>query len=503
MKEKRGMPKRIYSLHLSIEPVYVKDRMSSPSSLKLLAIKSLLKDEALTISALKILPMELFPPVFKVAFDGKQTNILRDMVAAWPFRCLPVGALMKSPDLEILKAVLDGLDLLLKQKDRPRRCKLEVLDLRDAQHIFWNVWAGSENGVCSADVLSESQSVVHHPILQGKQVVSVMMNLSLMSKDLCKSLKYFYWWAKQRKDVLQLNCEKLAFGVLPVYKPLMLLEVFEPSSIKELEVNASWDLRTLAMFAPGLGQMRNLQKLLVNEIFMPSELFRNGEFEEWCFTEIIFQFSQLNKLQHLYLNGFFFLEERLDQVLRNLESPLEIFAITRCMLSESDMMYLCQCPSVHQLVHLDLSGVNFLNLSHTLGRLLERLRATLRTLELKGCMLMDLQIGVLLPALSQCSQLVMVNFENNFLSVSSLQKLLQHTANLKQLTLEMYPAPNEVYDDIGDILPDRFTQHCSELLERLRGVREPKEIYFVSNRCHDCQGFCVYDQEASLCSCWE
>lgn len=35
------------------------------------------------------------------------------MVAAWSFPCLPVGALMKTPDLETLKAVLGGLDLLM------------------------------------------------------------------------------------------------------------------------------------------------------------------------------------------------------------------------------------------------------------------------------------------------------------------------------------------------------------------------------------------------------
>ncbi|XP_040590841.1 PRAME family member 12-like [Mesocricetus auratus] len=478
--------------------------MSSPSSLKLLAIKSLLKDEALSLSALKTLPMELFPPVFKVAFDGKQTNILRAMVAAWPFRCLPVGALMKTSDLEILKAVLDGLDLLIKQKAQPRACKLEVLDLRDFQHNFWKVWAGTEDVECSPDVISERQSAVCHTIRRGKQVVTVMMNLSLKSRDLCKSLKYFHWWAKQRKDVVQVICEKVEFGALPAYKPLKLLEVFEQSSIQELEVNARWDLRTLAMFAAGLGQMRNLQKLLINEIFTPLEWFRDQERKEWCFTEIISQFSQLNKLKNLYLNGVFFLHGRLDRVLRNLESPLEILAITRCMLSEADMMHLSQCLSVHQLTHLDLSGVSFLNLSHALlGRLLERLTGTLRTLKLKGCKLMDFQIGVLLPALSQCSQLVEVNFVKNFLSVSSLQKLLQHTANLKKLTLEMYPAPDEVYDDIGDVLPDRFAQHCFELLETIRGIREPREIYFVSKRCLDCQGFCVYDKEASLCSCWE
>ena len=42
------------------------------------------------------------------------------MVAAWPFPTLPVGALMETPHLETVKAVLDGLDLLMAEKNQPR-----------------------------------------------------------------------------------------------------------------------------------------------------------------------------------------------------------------------------------------------------------------------------------------------------------------------------------------------------------------------------------------------
>ncbi|CAH6779982.1 Pramel4 [Phodopus roborovskii] len=59
--------------------------MSSPLTLQMLARSSLLKNEALAISALNKLPMELFPPVFKDAFKGKQTKILSAM------RCLIFG----------------------------------------------------------------------------------------------------------------------------------------------------------------------------------------------------------------------------------------------------------------------------------------------------------------------------------------------------------------------------------------------------------------------------
>jgi hypothetical protein len=64
-------------------------------------------DEALAISALQELPMELFPLLFKGAFTGRHAKIPR----ALP--CLPVGALMKSTDVKTLKAVLDGPNMLI------------------------------------------------------------------------------------------------------------------------------------------------------------------------------------------------------------------------------------------------------------------------------------------------------------------------------------------------------------------------------------------------------
>lgn len=85
-----------------------------------LAVQWLLRDEVLAICALEHLPTELFPPLFKEAFAARQTNIVRAMVAAWPFPCLPIGTLMKTTHMETLKAVLDALDFLITHKVRLR-----------------------------------------------------------------------------------------------------------------------------------------------------------------------------------------------------------------------------------------------------------------------------------------------------------------------------------------------------------------------------------------------
>lgn len=94
----------------------------APPRLLELASQSLLQNEALAIVALEELPTELFPPLFMAAFAGRHTQALKAMVQAWPFPCLPLGALMKDhqPHLETFQAVLDGLDILLGQEVRPR-----------------------------------------------------------------------------------------------------------------------------------------------------------------------------------------------------------------------------------------------------------------------------------------------------------------------------------------------------------------------------------------------
>ncbi|ELK35720.1 Putative PRAME family member 25 [Myotis davidii] len=82
----------------------------------------MLRDEASAIAALEWLPMERFPPLFMAAFAGKHSRVLKAMVQAWPFPCLPLGALMnhRQPYQDILQDVLEGLDALLAQDTRPR-----------------------------------------------------------------------------------------------------------------------------------------------------------------------------------------------------------------------------------------------------------------------------------------------------------------------------------------------------------------------------------------------
>ncbi|XP_055485083.1 PRAME family member 20-like [Psammomys obesus] len=471
----------------------------NPPTLQQLAMQGLLKNESLAISSLDCMPIMLFPPLFKEASEGRHTKILKAMVAAWPFHCLPVGVLMMTPEVETLQAVLDGIDMLLTQKVSPhRRWKLQVLDLRNVHQNFWDVWTGREKGVHSEDSGSEKQVVksLHRHAL--RQPLKVVTDLSLCF-HLQEHQTCLLQWAQQRNGTVQLCCVKMEISDFPVETIREVLDIFWPHYIEELEIITTKILPFPNSFAPCLGQMRNLHKchLSLNAFFMDSSAI------EMSLHKFLTQFSKLNSLQHLYLNGIYFSTENVKQLCRCLKTPLESLSIT-LHLSQSDLKQLSQCPRLCQVKFLLLSHIE-LSTSRPTGLrvLLENVADSLQTLELEHCSLENSHLSVFLPALSQCSQLTRVNFSDNDFSSTAVKNLLQCMANLNQLAVQLYPAPLECYDNPCNILMDRFAHLCLELQGIVMAKREPKTMAFATTICIECCQSCVYDIETKLCPCWQ
>ncbi|KAL1790451.1 PRAME family member 12-like, partial [Sigmodon hispidus] len=109
----------------------------TPPTLEELARKALLRNQAFTISVLEDIPIMFIPELFKDAFIGRFTSIVKAMVAAWPFPYLPVGSLIKTFNLRIFEDLLDELDVLPTEDMPPKRGKLQELDFRNVRHAFW------------------------------------------------------------------------------------------------------------------------------------------------------------------------------------------------------------------------------------------------------------------------------------------------------------------------------------------------------------------------------
>ncbi|KAM4806908.1 PRAME family member 12-like [Urocitellus parryii] len=489
------------------------DEQRTPPTLQELAGRSLLKDKFWAILALEDLPIQLFPPLFMEAFSRGHTEVLKKMVQAWPFTCLPLGALMKKPQLGMIRVALDGLDMLAAQQDHPRRWKLQVLDLRNVHGNFWRTWSGAVVDACSPGVMKERQTVKASPDRGPTLPLKVLVNLCFQQKSLNAFHSFLFRWVNERKGLIQLCCKKLQMCSLPIHSIQRILERLDLDFIQQLDVQCCWRLSTLATFATYWGQMSNLRKLFFSHVYVSA--YASQEERDQLMDDITSQFAKMESLRRLYLDGVFLLEGRLCQVLsggeslsmkqgdakeqilqqaeswvetiirRLLKTPLETLSITDCQLSDPDWNDFSGSPNLDQLIHLTLWGSKLTSFSpEPLVILLENAAATLETLNLQDCGITNSQLQAILPVLSCCSQLRVLSFSGNDISMSVLSNLLLHTSRLTRLSLEKYPAPLESYDAQGAIHPGRLFQLIDELMETLR---DKGRIYSADPGIADCE----------------
>lgn len=178
--------------------------------------------------------------------------------------------------------------------------------------------------------------------------------------------------------------------------------------------------------------------------------------------------------------------------------------MTFCQLSKSDLKYMSECQSLYQLKQLHFNTVLFSkSCFKSLEILLENVSETLQSLKIEHCRMKDSQLKVLMPALSQCSELNSFILYDNDFSSPVLKDLLQCMACLSNLTVEVYPAPLECYDHLGCVMVESFSQLCPELVQILMAKRQPNIIMFATATCPRCWGCCVYDMKINLCRCWQ
>ncbi|XP_034359215.2 oogenesin-3-like [Arvicanthis niloticus] len=458
----------------------------SPLTLEKLARQRLLREEALAISALKDLPNILFPVMFEEAFINGHTKVLTAMIPVWPYPYLSVGMMIKNLNLETLKAMLEGLDILIAQKVRSSRCKLREINWRNEYHDVYGIWDGSHELL--PGFMTQKQPVQNSPDCVVKKELKVTTQLEVMEGRLDESDTYLFQWAQQRKDSIHVCYRKLEIQGLTKATVIEIFKFLHADCVQDLLL-CRLCLEDLDFLNPYLRQMNNVLNLKLSHI---TDTLSMGDSE-------ISLLPTFHYLQKLYVNDVSFIYGNLKGFLRCLKKPLESLIITDCNLSQSDLDCLPDCLNIFELKSLNLANINLCDLLlEPLGFFLERVRHTLEYLELHSCGIQDSQLNTLLPALSQCSQLRVVTFNDNDFSLLFLKKLLHHTAQLNQLESEAYPAPLECYDrDV--ILSHRLENLCPGLLDILRAKRKPKEVTFETTQCSKCGGFYLYDLETQSC----
>nr|KAF6382724.1 hypothetical protein mPipKuh1_009058 [Pipistrellus kuhlii] len=168
-----------------------------------------------------------------------------------------------------------------------------------------------------------------------------------------------------------------------------------------------------------------------------------------------------------------------------LQTPLDRLSIKNCRhLMHSDLTHLFQCPKIRQLKTLYLFALSLKHFKpEPLRALLEAVAPTLQDLGLDNCEMVDSQVEAMLAVLSRCHQLRFFTITGNDLSLTTLEKLLRHTAGLSSLELELYPVPLECYTTQGTVKKDRLALVRAELTGILRELGKPRIISLGTKYC--------------------
>lgn len=188
-----------------------------------------------------------------------------------------------------------------------RRWKLRVLDLRNASRNFWSMWSGARvhewplTGPVAEDSLR----------MKGPSgPLTVFVDLCLRERALDERLANLIRWARRRRS-LHLCCKKVTIFGMPVQNIKEVLNLVQLGCVLEVEVHLTWQLSTLGKFAPYLGRMSNVQRLVLSHIHKPS-----SSEEQKHIGRFTSQLLRLRHLRKLRMESPAFLEGCLGQMLR-------------------------------------------------------------------------------------------------------------------------------------------------------------------------------------------
>ena len=193
-----------------------------------------------------------------------------------------------------------------------RQSKLQVLDLRNVDENFCDILSGAAASFPEAP--SQKQTADNCPGTGGQQPFMVFVDLCLKNRTLDECLTHLLEWGKQRKGLLHVCCKELQVFGMPIHSIIEVLNMVELDCIQEVEVCCPWELSILVKFAPYLGQMRNLRKLVLFNIHASARIppDNKGQF----IARFTSQFHKLDYFQNLFMHSVSFLEGHLDQLLR-------------------------------------------------------------------------------------------------------------------------------------------------------------------------------------------
>uniref|UniRef100_G1QBV8 Uncharacterized protein n=1 Tax=Myotis lucifugus TaxID=59463 RepID=G1QBV8_MYOLU len=485
----------------------VKMSIRTPPILLRLAGRSLLRDQPAAITALEYLPAEFFKLLFIQACRRRMWKPLKVLVQAWPFSVLPLGSLMRLPPVMVLKVVLEGLDGLLAQEVRLLQVPGRVLGIPETGWVraceglrvdlkFLTVPVRPREPLHTTKLTVGSRGL---PMGQGHlQNLPCLLPVVLKGTRSAEQEGWRINHVSQRPVDLEESHEEEVEEEEEEEEEKM---EEEEKEVQEEEEQEEQKEKKQALEEEYLWEREEEEQEWEDEEDWEreeQEWEREEQEEQRYFSQFFSQMLRLQHLKKLSLDSPSFLRDRLDQMLRCLQTPLDKLSIWLCwQLTRSDLTHLFQCPNLRQLKSLRLCGANLTDCSPEPLRGLEAVAPTLQDLRLDNCVMVDSQVEAILPVLSRCHQLRDFTITENPLSVATVEKLLHHTPGLRSLESERYPVPLECYR-IHETVTRRVALIQAELMGTLRELGQPRTIhldtkYFSSGD--------FYDMEPLMCPC--
>ncbi|XP_023985256.1 melanoma antigen preferentially expressed in tumors-like [Physeter macrocephalus] len=427
-----------------------------------LAAKRLLNNEPAAIHALDEIPRELFVPLFKASFLGGHKTMLKAMVNVWPFRCLHIGSLnTRDAYCDILEAIIDGLQIPPAQNSSSWGPKLRILDLRsdlDCETICTEI--GTAFPFCFQSCIYSQHSIlkieeaqhsvrclgignsVSEPQLAQEPMellVDISLNSTLRTEQF---LSFLCSKVQQNFGSLHLCCRDLQIDRMSAHKNI--LHFLDLGCIDHLEIDQA-----------NLGEVITLLPRVIhlNSLTLCYILFKS--YKRRKIRSFILCLRRLDNLQELSLSFFCFTDQ--------LHKLLSIGTAGRLNLAGGERGTLCL--SNNQI---------FSEVYELFQTLLEKVSSTLQHLEVNNCTITDSTLSAVLPALSHCTNLRVLTFAFNPITMPVFKSLLQHLTPLMKLKYVTYPVPVHCYEEWN--FPDtldrqKLAEVQAQLEEMLHGAQ--------------------------------
>ncbi|EPY73264.1 leucine-rich repeat-containing protein PRAME-like protein [Camelus ferus] len=291
--------------------------------------------------------------------------------------------------------------------------------------------------LAAKSLLSNEPAAIHALNEIPRDLFVPLFNAAFLGghKQMLKAMSCIYSQRSILKiEEAQHNVRDLQIEKISAHKSI--LQFLDLGCIEHLDIDQAY----LSEVTTLLARVINVSGLSLSNIPFKSYKGRN-------FRSFLIWLGQLDNLQEFSLS-FFSLKDQLHRLLRVLPSQMDMLSLSYCDLSSRDVTVLSQSCQATYLRALNLSSNQiFSEADEPFQTLLEKVSGTLEHLEITNCMITDSTLSNVLPALSLCSNLRILSFAFNPITMPALKSLLQHLTHLMKLKYVIYPIPVHCYEE--------------------------------------------------------